>query len=125
MRRMQMKVIALCLLFAFFVVPALAGPQSGSQDNQTAPIVKKNIFKKKKKPKENSASPEAQAAAPSGAGSASSNAPTASARANPAGSTIPSKVAVGDIAIGVEIANTKANGKVWVKHDTGIYHKAG
>jgi len=122
---MQMKVIALCLLFAFFVVPALAGPQSGSQDNQTAPIVKKNIFKKKKKPKENSASPEAQAAAPSGAGSASSNAPTASAPANPAAGTKSSKAAVGGTAFAAEIATAKASGKVWVNLDTGIYHKAG
>jgi hypothetical protein len=48
---MQMKLIALCLLFVFFAAPALAGPQSGSQDNQTAPIGKKNMVNKKKKPK--------------------------------------------------------------------------
>jgi hypothetical protein len=120
MRKMPMKLTALCLLFAFFVAPAFTKPQSGSQDNQTAPLVKK-----KKKPKEKPASAEGQVAAPSGTGPASSNGPAAGAPASAAASTKSSKAAVGGIASDAEIAAAKASGKVWVNLDTGIYHKAG
>jgi len=117
---MLMRLVALCLLFAFFVAPALARPQSGSQDNQTAPVVKK-----KRKPKEKPASAEGQVAAPSGTGSASSNAPAAGAPASTAAGTKSSKAAVGGTASDAEIAAAKGSGKVWVNLDTGIYHKAG
>jgi len=120
MRRMLMRLTGLCLLFAFFVAPALARPQSGSQDNQTAPVVKK-----KKKPKEKPASSEGEAAAPSATGSASSVAPAAGAQARTAAGTKSSKAALGGTASDSEIAAAKASGKVWANLDTGIYHKGG
>jgi hypothetical protein len=119
--KLTLWALALCLLLATAVLPALAKAQATSSVT-SSDAIKKPKKKSKAKPSTGDQSAESGSAVPAPITAANSTNAAPDTSASPA---VPRKTKVASGNSSPEIAAAKSSGKVWVNLDSGIYHKGG